>query len=169
MDLDAEALQKLAAVTVYIENDFDIKPSAIHGLGVFSRRDYAVGDVVFFFREPIFREEDFERLAPEIPELVSNAAARFVGPYMSFDIKLKSIDYINHNNDPNILYHCGIGFARKPIAVGDELTADYHYILTESETIETPDGDITGYPAQETLKRTTIELLQILSRGEKTA
>ena len=169
MDLDAEALQKLAAVTVYIENDFDIKPSAIHGLGVFSRRDYAVGDAVLFFREPIFREEDFERLAPEIPELVSNAAARFVGPYMSYDIKLKSIDYINHSANPNILYHCGIGFARRPIAAGDELTADYHYILTESETIDTPDGDVTGHSALETLRRTTTELLQILSQGEKTS
>ncbi|HTI73293.1 MAG TPA: SET domain-containing protein-lysine N-methyltransferase [Candidatus Limnocylindria bacterium] len=111
---------------------FEIRQSSIHGSGAFSTRPILRGErVVAYLGEPISKAE---------------SAARCQGgnPFIFYLDELRDIDgavdwnpakYLNHSCDPNCeaaLIADGIWLlARRRISIGEELTFDYGYDLTE--------------------------------------
>ena len=75
---------------------------------------------------------------------------------------------MNHSSDPNILYHCGIGFSRRHIAAGDELTCDYRLYLPGGERVVTAAGEsVVGLPPLEALRTSARLLLELLDDADR--
>jgi hypothetical protein len=81
-------------------------------------------------------------------------------------ISYQNEDYLNHSQDPNLIYHCGFLFALRNIEVGDELTVNYGYFLAIDDVESFQDIKsgkiITGLSGQEALLFSTRELLTLL-------
>ncbi len=155
--------EMLAQAAYPIDNDFVVKPSGIHGFGCFATRAYQSGEVVFYFQGRVMKWADYDRLKAEIPVLDELLSCHLVADYELYDLKLHYTDYLNHADDPNILYHCGIGFARKAIAAGDELTVDYRFMYNDQDEAELENGRILrGLPPQEILRESTRQLYELL-------
>lgn len=145
-------LAELTACHVKIEDEFTVAPSAIHGLGTFATKSYGVADPVLFYREPIIHDRDYHRIRQHNEILDENAAIHFAGEYHSYAPSLKTIDFVNHSDDPNTLYHLGVCFAMKPIAPGDEITMDYRLIMTADDFVMLGDRRLDGMHPLESLR-----------------
>ncbi len=75
-------------------------------------------------------------------------------------------DFINHSDDPTLLYHCGLGFARRNMTRGEEITCDYRFFDTEHSDnfidILTGQKLLKKRPAKDLLVASATELLQLL-------
>jgi SET domain-containing protein len=115
-----------------------LKPSRIHGIGVFAIRhipkgteltDYTVNtlDSIRVFE---MQEEEFLQILPEIRNLILDrtlfaSTIRFISP--NADAILRS--FMNHSATPN---SDGI-VALRDIEAGEEVTEDFHSLLTPGE------------------------------------
>lgn len=77
---------------------------------------------------------------------------------------------INHSNEPTMLYHCGLLFALKDIHMGDEMTVNYKYFLSEDDITSFEDAEtgqqVRGLSSDEALLESTLELVMLLKRTE---
>lgn len=105
-----------------------VGPSPIHGVGVFAAEPVEIGQTVWRF------EPGFDRVITD--EEVDAAPAAFrdyldMYSYRSTDMGGRTIlscdhaRFLNHADDPNTEEKPFVSVARKPIAVGDEITCDY--------------------------------------------
>src|SRR5262245_24497921 len=108
------------------------RPSRIHGTGLFTREAIAAGAVIGALdgNHSFMTEQEYLRAREQNDEQIVRSAARFVGGYFVYDKVLTDDIYMNHNSNPNMIYHCGMLFARRDIAADDELTVDYRYFLS---------------------------------------
>ena len=105
-----------------------VGPSSIHGTGVFALEPAAVGDTVWRY------EPAFDRLISDAEVAAAPAAFRaFLDTYAyrASDMRGGVIlpcdhaRFLNHSDDPNTEERPFVSLARRPIAVGDEITCDY--------------------------------------------
>jgi SET domain len=77
--------------------------------------------------------------------------------------------YINHSFNPNGLWHLGFVFARRDLAVGEEITVDYRHLLApgqEEDFVDALSGEkIVGYSWLASLSGSTAELHALLAAG----
>jgi hypothetical protein len=97
-----------------------------------------------------------------------DTGARFVNDiFLYTDGTARLENYINHSFKPNLLYHCGICFAKENISKYTELTVDYKYVLAKGDAVSFADsvtGEVVdGMDDVECLKQSTSELLNILN------
>ncbi|MCB9758256.1 MAG: SET domain-containing protein [Alphaproteobacteria bacterium] len=71
-------------------------------------------------------------------------------------------DYLNHADDPNILWHLGHYFARRDIAIGDELFVDYR-IMNHPDWGAPFEGGPVGLPWREALALSSRQLSELLA------
>lgn len=99
----------------------DIRPSPIHGIGVFAREFIPKGTLVWTFNPIIDREvseSDIEKL--------SDATKQFIRDHTYYEddgrliLSNDSSIYLNHSDNPNIN-----GVALRDIQPGEEITEDY--------------------------------------------
>ena len=73
--------------------------------------------------------------------------------------------YINHDFEPNGLWHLGFVFAERDLEAGEELTIDYRHLLDEGQHeafVDARSGQpIVGWSWAESLRRSSARLAQL--------
>ena len=109
-----------------------LKPSKIHGVGVFAIRDIPANIPVFNPEEPVEEEfivskKEVKKLDPEIQKLYQDFCVDqgdcFNGPD-NFDWVMVAW-YVNHSKNPNVKYYDDNFVSIRKIEKGEEITADY--------------------------------------------
>ncbi|MDZ4708332.1 MAG: SET domain-containing protein-lysine N-methyltransferase [Saprospiraceae bacterium] len=115
-----------------------LKPSAVHGIGVFAVNPIPKGCRAMFSKEP----GDWIRMGFEEVDALPEASRYMIETYCLYDEKdyfvpaggFKSMDialYLNHDEQPNVtsIDEGAIFEALRDIAVGEELFLDYGQIV----------------------------------------
>lgn len=143
-----------------------VAESPIHGRGLFAKRAFKRGEIILIMRGLIMHDTVYPEFVAEFPEL-DCTVCRGSGDYLLFDpafIETEYDNFINHSDHPNALFHCSSIFALRDIAMHDEITTDYHYLLTQYEEMVLPNGEIIkGMDGRSALLASTAQLLQALS------
>lgn len=102
-----------------------LKPSPIHGIGVFALRDIGKGEKLNCNRriEPEWYEIPSERFGELRPEIAALILDRWPQPqsFLSPNDDANLMSFMNHNSQPNSQF----GIATKDIKAGEEITEDY--------------------------------------------
>jgi uncharacterized protein len=93
-----------------------VKHTGPKGFGIFSMRSYAKGEVVAIATGPTIKDTD-KRLTHRAVQIGSR---RFIEPR-----RFSSIWFLNHSCEPNAYMDMDKLIARRAVAKGEELTADY--------------------------------------------
>ena len=103
----------------------EIRDSTIEGKGLFVLQHVPKGILIAIFtssgaivenlpaqalRYGVMSEQEYLHRMPD-DEIVRYSGARYVGNWFVYKNQVHQEDFTNHSNDPNVLYHCGLGFA----------------------------------------------------------
>jgi len=136
--MNKEALLKELANTTYVM----IKPSQLHGIGVFAIRDIPKGTSNIFSKGVgdwiKVSKEEVDALPQHSKDLVENHCLFDEDFYFVPDYGFKLVDlviYLNHSDTPNVIsLNDGEEFeAIRDIANGEELLVDYGTIVESDE------------------------------------
>ena len=136
--MNKEALLKELANSTYVM----IKPSPLHGIGVFAIRDIPKGTSNIFSRGVgdwiKVSKEEVEALPQHSKDLIENHCLFDEDHYFIPDYGFKLVDlviYLNHSETPNVIsLNDGEEFeAIRDIAIGEELLVDYGTIVESKE------------------------------------
>jgi hypothetical protein len=150
----------------------EVRPSPIAGRGLFSKEAISKGAIIGLLAHatPIMTEEEYQEAQRHGEQLIILSAVRLAGKYFIYGEQITDEEYINHSADPTMLYHCGIAFARKDVAVGDELTVDYKYFLARDDVGAFDDvrtgGVVTGLDGRQAMIESCRELLALLAEAD---
>ena len=143
-------------------------------LGAFVTKKIKKGSIIFIYTDPshamTIKETDLIQLLKEKDQRAILTGCRFIYDEFIMDEilpeKLPKSYYINHSFKPNVLYHCGIGFALRDIEKDEMLTVNYEYLLSETDFENFIDWEtgkvVKGLSGLESLTRSTEELLRLL-------
>ncbi len=132
--MNKEALLKELAASTYVM----IKPSQLHGIGVFAIRDIPKGTKNIFSKGVgdwiKVSKEEVEALPQHSKDLIENHCLFDEDYYFIPDYGFKLVDlviYLNHSETPNVIsLNDGEEFeAIRDIASGEELLVDYGTIV----------------------------------------
>ena len=136
--MNKEALLKELASSTYVM----IKPSPLHGIGVFAIRDIPKGTKNIFSKGVgdwiKVSKEEIEALPQHAKDLIENHCLFDEDFYFIPDYGFKLVDlviYLNHSETPNVIsLNEGEEFeAIRDIAAGEELLVDYGTIVESDE------------------------------------
>ncbi|MBI4014396.1 MAG: SET domain-containing protein [Candidatus Aenigmarchaeota archaeon] len=145
-----------------------VRNSKIHGMGLFASENIEKGAIVAIFTEgvKITDEKGYLRMAKKKDKTFEQTSVRLAGDYFLYKDKIESEDFINHSDDPSLLYHCGVCFARRNIKTGEELTADYKHFLSadKSNSIRNAQSGkiINGFSWKDALRKSAKELTSLI-------
>jgi hypothetical protein len=147
--------------------DVEVRDSSIAGSGLFLRAPVRKGTIVTIHAADaqLLTEDEYQEAQRQGNELVVRTGIRWVGRYFLHAREMKVESYINHSDDPALLYHCGVSFARRDLEPGDELTIDYRLILAENDVdsfVDSGSGPVSGLSPKEALLRSSEQLVQLL-------
>jgi uncharacterized protein len=119
----------------YLSKKTAVKPSAIHGKGLFAIAPIGKGEVVCVKGGHIFTREHLHRITARLgPAEVQISDDLFIGP-LSEEEREGSMIFSNHSCDPNIGVQGQIVFvAMRNIKAGEELTHDW--AMTDKDDYE---------------------------------
>ena len=132
--MNKEALLKELANSTYVM----IKPSPLHGIGVFAIRDIPKGTSNIFSKGVgdwiKVSKEEVDALPQHSKDLIENHCLFDEDHYFIPDYGFKLVDlviYLNHSETPNVIsLNDGEEFeAIRDIAIGEELLVDYGTIV----------------------------------------
>ncbi|MEY3193835.1 MAG: hypothetical protein RI982_1631 [Bacteroidota bacterium] len=132
--MNKEALLKELANSTYVM----IKPSPLHGIGVFAIRDIPKGTSNIFSKGVgdwiKVSKEEVDALPQHSKDLIENHCLFDEDFYFIPDYGFKLVDlviYLNHSETPNVIsLNDGEEFeAIRDIAIGEELLVDYGTIV----------------------------------------
>ena len=107
--------------------DHNVRPSEIHGLGVFAKEPIKAGTVVWRF-DPMFDvelpEEFVSTLASEDLETVLHHA-EYMPDKRVFRLGNDADIFMNHSNRPSLVDRGDEMVAARDLRAGEELTCDY--------------------------------------------
>ena len=110
-----------------------LKPSSIHGTGVYAVEPIAAGTAIWEFTEGVDWRIEADDLAA-FPEPYQSRLR--VWAYLDFDGRYvlcgDTAKFMNHSDDPNCEEPEGQTVAVRDIAAGEELTCDYRTFDVES-------------------------------------
>jgi hypothetical protein len=146
----------------------EVRESNIFGKGCFAAEMVKKGTVVCCFTtgaKVITETEYLDACRQEIMPLM-RTGTRYVGKYFTVGNEQEPYTFINHSFDPNLLCHCGVVIAKRPIETGEELTLDYRTLIDHTDIGLYCDAntgqEIRGFRAKETLLRTARELIELI-------
>ena len=132
--MNKEALLKELSGSTYVM----IKPSPLHGIGVFAIRDIPKGTKNIFSQEVgewiKVSKQEVDALPQHSKDLIENHCLFDEDHYFIPDYGFKLVDlviYLNHSESPNVIsLNEGEQFeALRDIATGEELLVDYGTIV----------------------------------------
>ena len=147
----------------------EVRDSGATGKGLFAAGPVRRGTVVgcFTLGSAVATEAEYLRACAERRNPLMRTGTRYVGRYFTYGNEAATYTYMNHAFEPTLLLHCGLLFARRDLAIGEELTIDYRYAIDDTDTGIYNDAatgiEIRGYPAKETLLRTARELIELVT------
>jgi SET domain-containing protein len=145
----------------------EVRDSEIAGKGLFALEAIPRGAIIGILSHQIriMTEQEYQDAQEAGHELITQTGIRWVGQYFLFCSSLSNEDFINHSTEPNMIYHCGILFARSNVAPEEELTADYKYFLAENDFGSFKERDtnamVSGAPAREALIQSAREIIEL--------
>jgi N-carbamoylputrescine amidase len=148
--------------------DAEVRESNIAGRGLFLRSPVRKGAVVSIHAADaqLLTQAEYQEEQRKGNELAIRSGMRWVGRYFLHAKKMPVESYINHSDEPTLLYHCGVSFARRDLDAGDELTIDYRLLLAEEDVEVFRDiasgRMLFGLPPKEALLRSAEELVHLL-------
>jgi SET domain-containing protein len=153
--------------------DAEVRESKIAGSGLFLRSPVPKGTVVSIHAADakLLTQAEYQEEQRNGNELAIRSGIRWVGRYFLRARKMPPESYINHSDEPTLLYHCGISFARRNLDTGDELTIDYTWFLAEDDVEGFRDvatgRTLFGLPPKEALIESSEQLVQLLREIEE--
>ena len=150
----------------------EVQHSPIAGTGVFAQEIIPKGAIVGMLAHQgkLATEAQYQQAQREGITRLIQSAIRWAGHYFVYMPHEMSDDYINHSENPNMLYHCGVLFARRDIKVGEELTVNYKYFLAQGDENGFEDektGErVDGIDPKEALISSAKELLELLESAD---
>jgi SET domain-containing protein len=117
--------------------NFDIKPSKIHGVGVFAIKNISKGTIVFKYPYTQLKDIIIIPINKLIVNGISLSQIRVLKKWFAhtkthiqipkeFDpYTIHIVSLINHNIKPNVVYKNGIYYAKTNIKKNTEITIDY--------------------------------------------
>jgi hypothetical protein len=159
--------------------DTEIKSSKLGGLGCFVTCAVDKGAIagILVYRGRLIKESEYLEALSRGESAALRTGTRWVGSYLTIDdphdpfvIASPNEAFINHSFDPTLLFHCGICFAKRDLAAGEELTVDYAYVLSPVDPTvfsDTVTGEpVRGLPWRTALLRSAVELIAVYG-GER--
>jgi len=149
-----------------------VEPSRIPraGNGLFVAEAVARGRVIVAPDNihTVWPEAKLRQFAPDSIEVESSV--RWFEDQFSLTPEWSDECYVNHSFTPTALWHLGFIFAARDLAAGTEVTMDYQLVIGSGEVMPFKDSitgrDIVGLHWDDTLRRSTTELLALLTRGQ---
>ena len=147
------------------------RKSPVHGEGLYTLEDIKKGSIVFYWGmdegdTPISEEEYLEKRKDKSDETYQKTAARWVHNWFMHCTEWGLDCYINHSFNSNILYYCGIGFAKRDIKKDEELNINYHYILSDKDPAFFKDTEtkeeVIGLNNEKCLNNSAKELVSLI-------
>ena len=119
----------------YLSPKAEVRPSAIHGRGLFARESIAKGEIVCIKGGHVFDRWRLAELQPDLgPAEIQITEDLFIGPVRAEDSEGGMI-FSNHSCEPNIGVQGQIVFvAMRDVGAGEELTHDW--AMTDDDTYE---------------------------------
>ncbi|MGA3097107.1 MAG: SET domain-containing protein [Bryobacteraceae bacterium] len=148
--------------------DAEVRDSKIAGSGLFVRSPVPKGAIVSIHAvdAQLLTQAEYQEEQRKGNELVTRSGIRWVGRYFLHARKMPVESFINHSDDPTLLYHCGVSFANRDLAAGDELTIDYATILAEDDAEGFRDAAtgrmLFGLPPKAALLKSAEHLVELL-------
>lgn len=148
--------------------DAEVRESRIAGSGLFLRSSVKKGAVVSIHGvdAKLVTQAEYQEEQRKGNDLAVRSGVRWVGRYFLYAKAMPVESYINHSDDPTLLYHCAISFARTDMKPGDELTIDYRTFLAEDDVEGFEDMAtgrmLFGLPPKEALLKSSTELVKLL-------
>lgn len=107
-----------------------VKPSGIHGFGVFAEENIKKGDLVWKFHrliDSVIDDNDLKTFSDDYQKYIKHYSYKTDGKYVFCGDNGK---YVNHSDSPNIgglesEDGFGVNVASKDIKIGEEITCDY--------------------------------------------
>ena len=146
---------------------YEIRPAAhAEGKGVFLLESVKRGQVLVApdAINRVYNKEEREALVPG--SLEDEACVRWFESYHTVSTDWPDDCYVNHSFNPSGLWHLGFVFAMRDLAIGDEVTVDYRFLVNDNEVMPFKDAEtgkeITGYTWEENLRISTEMLMALL-------
>jgi SET domain-containing protein len=152
-----------------------VASSPVAGRGVFADEPIPKGAVagLLSYDNALMTEQEYQDAQRRGEDRIIKTGIRLVGDYFIYRGESSDEDFLNHSEDPNLLYHCGILFARRDIPSGVELTVDYKYFLATDDVFEFDDvasgRKATGVPGKEALLHSCRELIELYRAADMDA
>lgn len=150
----------------------ELRDLRIAGTGVFALEPIPRGAIAGFlnYKVNIVTEEQYQQAQRDGDLLLIQSAVRWIGDYFLHNTENENEDYINHAENANLLYHCGILFATHDIEAEEELTVNYKYFLAVDDVYAFADLDtrkkVSGMPGKEALLQSCRELMELYCDAE---
>lgn len=146
-----------------------VKSSPISNRGLFTDVEIPKGSIVGLlpYQTKLISESAYQKGQYEGDKVISMTGVRWVGDYFIVGDEITNEEYLNHSDNPNLLYHCGILISLKRIHANEELTVNYELFLAEDDVLSFTNTEsgrkIDGLSGISSLKKSCTELLQLLS------
>jgi hypothetical protein len=149
-----------------------IEKSPIHKWGLFADEDITRAAIVgiMSLEADITSERTYQKAQHENDDVYAKTGVRWVHKFFMFDERRMYEDYINHSHQANVLYHCGILFAKRDIRRGEEITCDYRLLLAQNDVEAFKDKKtntfVDGYDPKNSLLTSSLQLVELLRSTE---
>ena len=120
--------------------------------GCFSGRAWKKGEVLerILIEDVLRNIMHVDEFMPLSEHESSRYCYRFSGDLLHFSRKDRLVtDYINHSNSPNVLIYMGCTIAMRDILPGEEILADYRFLMHERFEMDCGSYSVRGLPAAE--------------------
>jgi SET domain-containing protein len=142
----------------------EIRESQIDREGVFTLEIVPKGKILSIWRNiTLHEEEEYNARVDDRP--FRRNAVRIIGRYYGYqEGGTVPEDYINHSDNPNVLYFMGILIALKDIQCGEELLVDYNYYFgLRNRFKDVQSGNlVTGLSPRECMLQSCQQLIDLL-------
>ena len=152
----------------------EVGQSPLHDKGVFTKEEIKKGEIISAWTDDsvIINKAKYLDKQTQGDEIAIRSAVRLVDDlflyYPDSEPSEDPFTFINHSEDENVLYHCGILFAKRNIKSGEELTINYRYILAENDYCRFKDKvsnkPIDGISGRKALIASAKELLDLFNQ-----
>ncbi len=146
---------------------YEIRPARFaEGKGVFLLEGVKRGQILVApdAINQVFNAEQRAALVPGSAE--DEACVRWFESYHTVSTDWPDDCYVNHSFNPSGLWHLGFIFATRDLQAGDEVTADYRFLVDDNEVMPFKDAEtgqeIVGYVWEDNLRISTELLLALL-------
>lgn len=143
------------------------------GIGLVTKEFIRKGTIIFSFTNPytkLITEEEYKNLINMGDANAIRTGCKVLPNYFVVynSDEPNKCEFINHSFNPTMIYYFGLCIASRDINVGEELTLDYSFIVSESNKDTFIDSEsnkwVTGIPNKDYYDKTIETLFNTLGK-----